>query len=174
MSIEAVKETILQVLCVVREWDCLGAKWWEPHTRYAIIDPMLRALCWDTANPKQCHPEFPRSRTSTQRVDYALFADSIPKEICEGSKSPDIIIETKALGEPLEKAVPQLRGYVQSSPCIQEGYAVLTNGNSWWVYDLTKGGRFTDKRFPVVDILEGEVADSARLLDEHLGRHQWL
>ena len=172
MSIETVKEKILEVRSVVEEWDTLGATWWEAHTRYAVIDPILRALAWDTEDPKQCHPEFPMSRTSTERVDYALFADANVQDIYEGSKLPDIIIETKALRHPLEDAIPQLRDYVQSSPRIQQGYAVLTNGNCWWIYDLAKGGRFTDKRFPVIDILEGEVVESARLLDEYLGRHQ--
>ena len=174
MSIETVKEKILEVRPVVEEWDTLGATWWEAHTRYAVIDPILRALCWDTEDPKQCHPEFPMSRTSTERVDYALFADANVQGIYEGSKLPDIIIEAKALRANLEKGVAKLRHYARSARQIKKGYAVLTNGNSWWVYDLTKGGRFTDTRFPVIDILEGDVAESARSLDEHLGRHQWL
>ena len=106
MSIETIEKTILQVRSVIGEWDALGAtKWWEPHTRYAIVDPVLRALAWDTADPKQCHPEFPRTRTSTEKtekVDYVLFANSSAEEIYHGFKLPDIIIETKALREPLE------------------------------------------------------------------------
>ena len=67
-----------------------------------------------------------------------------------------------------------MRDYTRSAPRMDEGYAVLTNGNSWWVYDSAKGGRFADKRFAVIDILERDAAESARELDEHLGRHHWL
>ena len=36
--------------------------WREDLTRYGIIDPTIRALGWDTADPKECHPECKRRR----------------------------------------------------------------------------------------------------------------
>jgi predicted type IV restriction endonuclease len=34
----------------------------EMLTRYALVDPILRALGWDTEDPEQVVPEFPRKR----------------------------------------------------------------------------------------------------------------
>ena len=31
----------------------------EEHTKYVEVDPIIRALAWDTADPKVCDPEFP-------------------------------------------------------------------------------------------------------------------
>jgi hypothetical protein len=174
MTVRELEKAIGKVQTVVQEWDDLGATWREDHTRYAIIDPIIRALGWNTADPKECHPEFPRGRTSTQRVDYALFAQATAQEIYEGYLLPDIIIEAKSLREDLEEAVAQLRQYVRSAPQIKEGYGVLTNGCCWWIYDLSKAGRFTDTRFEVIDILHGQVDDTAKRLDEHLGRPHGL
>jgi len=41
----------------------------ETLTRYALIDPLLRALGWDTEDPEQVVPEF---TTEAGRPDYAL------------------------------------------------------------------------------------------------------
>ena len=44
----------------------------ELRTRYAIIDPILRGLGWETSNPSHCEVEF-RVPGSGERVDYALL-----------------------------------------------------------------------------------------------------
>ena len=74
-----------------------GAGWREDLTRYGIIDPTIRALGWDTADPKECHPEYPRSENG-DRVDYAFFTRlDLAKLEEEDMPAPDIIVEAKAL-----------------------------------------------------------------------------
>ena len=43
---------------------------YETRTKYAFIDPVLRALEWDLADPKHVKLEF---EIEEGRVDYALF-----------------------------------------------------------------------------------------------------
>ena len=60
MITKKVEDAILKIGAVVREWDEVDLNSWrEDHTRYGVIDPVLRALGWNTADPKECHPEYP-------------------------------------------------------------------------------------------------------------------
>ena len=73
MSVSAVDTAIRKIREVVREWDEVELRYWrEDHTRYGVIDPIIRALGRDTGDPKECHPEYPRPYLEG-RVDYALF-----------------------------------------------------------------------------------------------------
>lgn len=65
----------------------------ETRTKYALIDPILRSLGWDTEHPTQVRLEYEvdHGNNGTGIVDYALFNDS-------GSK-PYILIEAKGLEE---------------------------------------------------------------------------
>lgn len=55
MSIE---DVIQSIRTVVAERDAIGMdRWREGHTRYGVIDPIIRALGWNTADPKECHPD---------------------------------------------------------------------------------------------------------------------
>ena len=47
----------------------------ERLTRYALIDPLLRGLGWDTGNPDEVRPEYSAGRG---RVDYALMSSGEP------------------------------------------------------------------------------------------------
>ena len=92
----------------------------EALTRYALIDPLLRGLGWDTADPAQVLVEYHSGGGS---ADYALLgADGKPR----------IIVEAKRLGTPLPGAVTQGINY-----CIQQGipYFALTDGQRWEMYE---------------------------------------
>ena len=128
MAVSKVEKAIRHVQSVVNEWNELGATWREDHTRYALIDPIIRALGWDTADPKQCHPEFPRGNAPRKRVDYVIFAEATAEQVYELHVLPDIIIEAKAFGVDLGAGRSQLGRYVRSSPRMEKGIAVLTNG----------------------------------------------
>ena len=91
----------------------------EAQTRYSLIDPLLRALGWDTANPAMVKPEVV---LSTGRADYALLGTN---------QRPVAIVEAKKLNEPLGNVEMQLLPYAFASDV---GYAVLTDGNHWVVY----------------------------------------
>ena len=58
MSVSTVAGAIRHARKVVKEWDQAGFTYWrEEHTRYAVIDPVITALGWDTSDPRECHPE---------------------------------------------------------------------------------------------------------------------
>ena len=172
MSISAVDTAIRKIRAVVKEWDDAElCHWREDHTRYGVIDPIIRALGWDTGDPKECHPEYPRAYESGGRVDYALFGAADLSTIVKDGAPPDAIIESKALRQPLgEEEVSQLRRYAQASPPMRNGVAVLTNGNEWWIYDLTKRGSFKSKLVDKVNILTGNRRSHAGFLNHWLGR----
>ena len=171
MSISAVDAAIRRVRAVVKEWDGVDLTYWrEDHTRYGVIDPIIRALGWDTADPKECHPEYPRP-FGEGRVDYALFGTPDVEAIGNNSVPPDVVIESKALREPLEAdEVSQLRRYVEASPRMSQGVAVLTNGNEWLLFDLAQRGAFEKKLVERVDILTGNRRSHAQVLNQWLGR----
>lgn len=165
MSIE---DTIQNIREVVAEWDAAGMdSWLENHTRYGVIDPIIRALGWNIADPKECHPEYPRPFPSGL-VDYAFFHGLSADDIGSGQTPPVMIIESKALREDLADHVEQLKNYVAASPVMRDGVAVLTNGNEWWIYDLEQSGSFDAKLVCSIDIISGKPRESARLL------HRWL
>ena len=68
----------------------------EALTRYALIDPLLRELGWNTSNPDMVIPEY---RSGNGRADYALMNNG----------SPAMMVEAKSLGTPLRDTVPLTR-----------------------------------------------------------------
>ena len=170
MSIRAVGTEIRKIRDVVKEWDDVELNYWrEDHTRYGVIDPIIRALGWNTADPKECHPEYPRPFLEG-RVDYALFGVPDVRAIGNNEVAPDVIIESKALRASLDDDVSQLQRYVDADPRMKAGVAVLTNGADWWIYDLSKGGAFPKKLVDKVNILTGSRRSHAQFLNHWLGR----
>ncbi|PKB80324.1 MAG: hypothetical protein BZY88_08950 [SAR202 cluster bacterium Io17-Chloro-G9] len=60
----------------------------EMATRYILIDPLLRELGWDTADPKQVIPEY---RSGSGSADYALLKDGKPIVVVEAKKIGSIV-----------------------------------------------------------------------------------
>ena len=92
----------------------------EALTRYALIDPMLRELGWDTSDPALVTPEY---RSGTGSADYALLHDN----------RPAIMVGAKKLDTPLRDAVlAQGINY-----CLMEGtpHFSVTDGRRWEVYE---------------------------------------
>ena len=114
----------------------------EALTRSALVDPLLRALGWDTEDPALVMPEF---RLGSGPADYALLS---------GGK-PAIVIEAKKLGTSLESAAQQGITY-----CINDGipYFATTDGRKWDVYETHKMVPIADKRIVSLD-LAGSPAD---------------
>jgi len=90
----------------------------EVLTRYALIDPFLRLLGWDTEDPEQIRPEF---STQAGRPDYALL---------HGGESPLAFIGAKSLER--QEGLQQYITY-----CVAEGvkYFIATDRLKWEVYD---------------------------------------
>ena len=97
MSIRAVENAIRKVREreMVEEWDAVGyTSWQEVHPKYAVVYPIVRALGWDTDDPKECHSEFPRPYPSGW-ADYAFFGAAEVLSIVNDGIPPDVIIESK-------------------------------------------------------------------------------
>ncbi len=122
----------------------------EALTRYALIDPLLRGLGWDTGDPSQVLVEY---RSDAGQADYALFGES-PK--------PQVIVEAKKLGAHLDQKVRlQVTGY-----CQEEGvpFAVITDGRRWEIYNIFQPVAMKDSIVTTLDLRD----DAAKLCLEAL------
>lgn len=97
----------------------------EAATRAALIDPLLRALGWDTSNVRMVEPE--RTVENKQSLDYVL------KDATGGIRA---VIEAKKLGESLDKLghVGALIGYAFS---LKPQSFFITDGLNWHCYSPT-------------------------------------
>ena len=179
---EPVKSVVEKAFAVYEEWyRPYHPSLHEYQTRYALIDPIIRALGWDTSDPKECYPEW---QCQNQRVDYALFARSTAQEVFEGSAIPAIIIEAKSVhrtdqpkgeyGQAIwEEDIQQLQNYINAEPRMSEGLAVFTNGRSWLLFLLGDGRPLCDIS-PIEVNLERDSAEYfAETLYEYMGRELW-
>ena len=117
----------------------------EIRTCMALIDPLLQALGWDTADPSLVTPEY---NVSGRWADYALLS---------GSK-PAAIIEAKKLDESLESHRMQMLNYSNASG-IQ--YAGLTDGNRWELYEVFKQAPLEERRILDVSIASNPAHQAA-------------
>ncbi|TDN35947.1 hypothetical protein E4631_04425 [Hymenobacter sp. UV11] len=94
----------------------------EAATRAALIDPVLRALGWDTADVRMVEPE--RTVENKQSLDYVLKG---PTGVIQS------VVEAKKLGESLDKLghVGALIGYAFSLKPVS---FFITDGLNWHCY----------------------------------------
>ena len=171
MTVRDVEKAITHARNVIQEWEETGEaswpgenSWREDQTRYAIIDPVVRALGWDTGEPKECYIEYHRPYR-TGRVDYALFGEAEMADIGCGNAVPDILIEAKPVGSDLDGDLPQLQDYVKARPAMREGVAVLTNGGEWRLYRVDGRRNLTEENSVTVDILKDDPEKAAQTLN---------
>ena len=86
----------------------------EMMTRYALIDPLLRALDWDVSNPEHVVPEDADPGGTT---DYAVARKSM-------------VGGAKKFGVKLDGHTNQLVEYINDKRVM---YGVLTNRSMWMV-----------------------------------------
>ena len=98
------------------------------------------------------------------------IATSSGVKIGQWEVPPDAVVEAKSLRTSLYGEVSQLQRYVQAPPPMRKRVAVLTNGNEWWIYDLTRRGPFDRKLVDRVNILTGNRRSHAGFLNGWLGR----
>ena len=169
MSLALATEHVCQVIA---EWEPMGYPWnaWrEDQTRYALIDPILRALGWNTADPKECSIEHYLQNEQGDHgwVDYALFAGHDIHAHVKGKACPSVLIEAKALQVPLDGHVEQLAWYVEAAK-MTKGLGVLTNGSEWWIYEPGSLVSPSPLALAKVDITKGRGGAAARILQTHL------
>lgn len=125
----------------------------EASTRAVLIDPVLRAMGWDTANTHMV--EIEKSQDSV-RADYALN---------DSNRNPKIIIEAKVLGTNLSQ--PQhIMALVKYAFQFQLTDVFLTDGLVWHHYDNFQPGNVTPTR--ILDIGNGNPVDVAAYLVQQL------
>ena len=111
-------------------------KWFEPisrnemRTRYALIDPLLRACGWELDDPATVEIEFSEG---PGRIDYVLWDD-------DGNQY--LHIEAKKMNSRKMDNPPYNTRLYEYTKGIRLGIAALTDGNVWIVYDLSKPGKF--------------------------------
>ena len=120
----------------------LGAS--ETLTRYALIDPLLRELGWDTSDPSAVIPEYKTRQGGI--ADYALLK----------TDSPAVMVEAKKLGTPLrDDVLSQVLNY-----CTMEGteHFAVTNGAQWEIYETHKPVPIDQKLVAEFDLSEDSPA----------------
>ena len=123
----------------------------EALTRYALIDPLLRELGWDTEDPKLVRPEYPLRTEYTQSTRFADYA------LLEGTQDkPAMMVEAKSLGKSLrDQALLQGINYCQADGTR---YFSVTDGQRWEVYETHKPVPIDAKRVVEFDIRSQETA----------------
>lgn len=118
----------------------------EMMTRYTLVDPLLRALDWDTSDPNDVAPESPAS--SRSKTDYTMGAGVM-------------LIEAMRLNGRLEEWAPKLIQHIRDR---EARYGVITDGQRWQLYDSQ-----TAMSGPAVefDITDSEGAVLSRVIRLH-------
>ncbi len=131
----------------------------EACTRSALIEPLLRALGWDTGDPGLVVPEYNIPSKPSHRADYALFTQD---RAASGSRLPDVIVEAKKLGEQMDGAAVQAANY-----CTVDGFEhfAVTDGQRWRVYRTRAQGALNEKLITQFDLVnDGPEQASLRAL----------
>ena len=123
----------------------------EENTKATLIEPVLRALGWDTEDVEEVVREY-RIKSRDKPVDYGLLA----------LRTPRLFVEAKGLGENLDdrRWANQIMGYAGVAG-VQ--WIVLTDGNEYRLYNTHAPVSVEEKLFRTV-----RVTDDAPLLEETL------
>ena len=117
----------------------------EVLTRYALIDPLLKELGWDTSDPALVIPEY---RSGSGSADYALIG---------GDGKPTMMVEAKKLGTRLRDPVlAQGINY-----CLMEGtnHFAVTDGALWEIYETHRPVPIDEKRMVEFDLMNQSPAE---------------
>ena len=127
----------------------------EAQTRYALVDPLLRALGWDVEDPKQVTVEYPVD-VGTQRdgkVDYTLFVDEKREVVIEAKRFNTLQSESMFENKPEDDIVAKGIRY-----CAKDGIINKTEEGGTFTIHL----RFTQEAFFATSQLAMTSLDLAR------------
>jgi len=115
----------------------------EENTKATLIEPVLRALGWDTEDDEEVCREFRHNRRD-KPVDYGLLA----------MRTPRLFVEAKAIGEDLKdrRWSNQIMGYAGVAG-VQ--WMVLTDGNEYRIYNTHAPVEVEEKLFRTVRVSDG-------------------
>jgi hypothetical protein len=123
----------------------------EAAVRMQMVDPILKALGWDTANPEDVRPE---ECLNGYFPDYALLKDGSTK----------LFIEAKNLSIDIENGDSK-RQLGKYSYEMGTKYGLLTNGSIWILMKSFEEGTTIDERIVwMLDLESEEVGKALRKL----------
>lgn len=105
----------------------------QPLTRYALVDPLLRRLGWDTEDPALVVPEY---RSGSGAHEYGLLDDG----------RPVALVEAHALDETLREGVDALLVAAREAGAA---YGAITDG---WRWELYAANREADRLIAAFDL----------------------
>lgn len=154
MSAEALTATIADIRDRLRRGEFPD----EAKVSQGIVMRVLNDLDWPVFDTTVVTREY---SIQGRRVDYALIGKF---------RTPSVLLEVKRVGN-IEVGEEQLFAYAfrQGTPII-----ALTDGRSWRLYLTTGEGSFEDRRFAVVDLVEGDPEQNATALRRYLSREAVL
>jgi len=126
----------------------------EEMTKQSLILPFIQVLGFDIYNPLETRPEYTADfgKKKGERVDYAIFKNSIPV----------MFFEAKSVNEKLPNHDAQLCRYFNSTKDVALG--VITNGIEYRFFtDLDDTNIMDDKPFLEVDITKLKESDFENL-----------
>ena len=126
----------------------------EEMTKQSLILPFIQVLGFDIYDPLETRPEYTADfgKRKGERVDYAIFKDSVPV----------MFFEAKSVNEKLLNHDAQLCRYFNSTKDV--GLGVITNGIEYRFFtDLDDTNIMDDKPFLVVDITRLKESDFENL-----------
>ena len=149
--------TVLQAICASAENNADLLRRNEAATRAALIDPVLRALGWNTADMRMVEPE--RSVEGKQILDYVLK---------DNAHHITAIIEAKKLDESLDKLghVGALIGYAFS---LKPDKLFITDGLRWHFFSPAHSGYHP---LAIINLRETSIVEAALQLVQWLDAAQ--
>lgn len=128
----------------------------EQNTKASLVDPVLRALGWDTEDLEEVHREY-KDKSIDKPVDYALLV----------LRTPRLFVEAKSLGENLNdrRWANQIMGYASVAGVE---WVVLTNGDEYRIYNSHAPVPVDEKLFRSVRVSDdpSRSADTLELLSK--------
>lgn len=128
----------------------------EENTKATLIDPVLRALGWDTTDLEEVQHEY-RRNPRDKPVDYALLI----------LRSPRLFVEAKALGQSLDdhRWANQIMGYAGVAGVK---WVALTNGEEYRIFNSHAAVPIEEKLLLSVKVTESKPDAAETLM--HLSR----
>ena len=124
VDVEALAKTLDLLVERIREnADVIAES--KTRTRVLLVEPLLRALGWDPANPEQAARDIP---VEDGVVDYALLAPAP-----DGEASVVAHVDVSALGDVLDGAHEEAAARAAAAGVR---YVVVTDGDWWEAHDL--------------------------------------
>ena len=123
----------------------------ETGTRQVLIDPLLRVLGWEVADPTQVRLEFGISKLDGGKkfADYALMQNGEPVAVVEAKR-----LRTKTLDAAIGAAMVE---------AVERGikYILVTDGDQWRIYDVFKAASIDKSLIVKFSVMSDPLSVSA-------------